>query len=334
MAKKLMDSRLHEIRRLLGDLRRLVDDRINHALIALKDPHFAIASNTEEPDDEVSLLGEQLKEAVAITFVLHSPVATEHRFLLAVLSMTVDLEHMADYAKQLLRIAAQTGYVSRSLELLASSTQRKASACFRALYLLEGAEMAQVESLASGRQELEELFEHVLGDLAEMSARPSSPRELEAQVLMALDLKRISDATANIADELVFFNTGSRIAFGQLLEVAVKMPAPELERFMGQLMALRTHQRAPRLSDPESELLVKINQGVPAELQNRYDELVAKRQKGHLTEAEYTELLALTEQVEELDARRVGYLAELARLRNTNLKSIMQDLGIAPPPYG
>ena len=244
MAKRLIDSRLHEIRRLLSNLQRRVDDRISDALIALKDPYFAIASNAEQPEDEV-------------------------------------------------------------------------------------------ESLASGREELEELFEHVLGDLDEkMSAMQSSLRELEAQILIAINLKKISDAMANRADKLVFLNTGSHIAVRQLLEVAVKMSEPELDRFVDQLMALRTHQRAPRLSEPESELLVKINQGVAAELQNRYDGLVAKRQEGNLTEAEYAELLALTEQVEELDARRVGYLAELARLRNTNLQSIMQDLGITPPPYG
>jgi hypothetical protein len=87
------------------------------------------------------------------------------------------------------------------------------------------------------------------------------------------------------------------------------------------------------LPQAEAELLLKINQGVPQALQQRYDELIAKRRRNILTEAEYGELLRLTEQVEELEARRLGYLAELARLRKTTLTELMDTLSIRKPTY-
>ena len=83
----------------------------------------------------------------------------------------------------------------------------------------------------------------------------------------------------------------------------------------------------------QSDLLAKINQGVPAEIQNRYDELIAKRRRATLTQDEHDELLRLTEQVEALDTRRVEYLEELARLRKTTLRALMKGLGIKPPSY-
>ncbi len=123
------------------------------------------------------------------------------------------------------------------------------------------------------------------------------------------------------------------IEAGQLLKAVEQMPQGELDQFVEKVVALRASHRAPRLSRTESELLTKINRGVPAELQNRYDELIAKRREGNLAQAEYDELLRLTEQVEELDAKRVEYLADLARLRQTTLPDLMNDLGIKPPPH-
>lgn len=119
----------------------------------------------------------------------------------------------------------------------------------------------------------------------------------------------------------------------QLLEAVEQMSESEFEAFLSKLFALRAQHDASRLSPAESELLLKINQGVPADLQRRFDELISKRQASSLTQEEYEELLRLTDQVEKLDAERAERLAELARLRQTSLTDLMQQLGIRPPDY-
>lgn len=83
----------------------------------------------------------------------------------------------------------------------------------------------------------------------------------------------------------------------------------------------------------ESEFLSQINQGVPADLQDRYDELISKRRAGTLTGPEQTELVRLAEQVETIDVERIEFLAELAQSRQTSLPKLMADLRIKPPPY-
>ena len=88
-----------------------------------------------------------------------------------------------------------------------------------------------------------------------------------------------------------------------------------------------------RLSDTESELLMKIAEGVPAAVQRRYDELIAKRNDRVLTDEEYSELLRLTDQVEMLDAKRLEYLTELAVIRSKPLTLLMNELGIRPSEY-
>jgi len=81
----------------------------------------------------------------------------------------------------------------------------------------------------------------------------------------------------------------------------------------------------------EAELLLKINQGVPAGLRTRCDELTAKRQAETLTPGEHEELIRLTDQFSELNVQCLEYLTELAHLRQILLTALMEDLGIQMP---
>ena len=76
-------------------------------------------------------------------------------------------------------------------------------------------------------------------------------------------------------------------------------------------------------SKAESELLERINQGLPVAVQKRYDELVAKRREETLTLQEHRELVGLTDQVELLEAERVQAMADLARLRRVSLGDLV-----------
>jgi hypothetical protein len=119
----------------------------------------------------------------------------------------------------------------------------------------------------------------------------------------------------------------------ELLQAIEQLPQPELARFTEQVLALRLRQTAPVLSQDESELLMSINQGVPADLQQRYDGLIAKRGDGTLTPEEHTELLDLTDQIEQIDAQRMEQLVTLAGIRHIPLTQLMDDLGIGSQAY-
>ncbi len=87
-----------------------------------------------------------------------------------------------------------------------------------------------------------------------------------------------------------------------------------------------------RLSQRESELLLRINRGLAAGMAERYQELMSRRRAGSLAGEELRELLRLTEESERLQAERVEFLAELARLRAKPLGVLIEELGIRPSP--
>lgn len=125
----------------------------------------------------------------------------------------------------------------------------------------------------------------------------------------------------------------SQVSLDELLNGVGQLSLPELERFVMQAIALLAQRKSPSLTKDEAELLMRINQGLPLEVQQRYDGLVAKRKAETLTPDEHRELLDLVDQIEKSDAERAKCLADLARLRGTSLAFVMEDLGISPPAY-
>jgi len=119
----------------------------------------------------------------------------------------------------------------------------------------------------------------------------------------------------------------------QLLNAARQMPRRELYHFVEQVLFLRAQRERGTIPVAESELLLKINQPVPADVQQRYDELIARRDARTLTPEEHQELLRLTDQVELLEAERMKHLIELAKLRQVSLDEIMRQLGLPPLSY-
>lgn len=119
----------------------------------------------------------------------------------------------------------------------------------------------------------------------------------------------------------------------QLLSAAQQLPRREFDQFVTRVLSLRAERGAPVLPAAESDLLLKVNHPVPDDLQHRYDELLARRDARTLTSEEHEELLALTDQVELLEAERMQHLIELAQLRRITLDELMNQLGLQPPFY-
>ncbi|WP_427160782.1 STAS/SEC14 domain-containing protein [Aliinostoc sp. HNIBRCY26] len=113
-----------------------------------------------------------------------------------------------------------------------------------------------------------------------------------------------------------------------LLKAVEQLNLSELEQFVSQVIALQAQRKATRLPQTEAELLLKINQGIPAHIQRDYEELAAKRDDEILTEDEHQQLLQLTQNIEQLQTQRIENLAELAKLRGISLVTLMKDLGI------
>jgi hypothetical protein len=101
------------------------------------------------------------------------------------------------------------------------------------------------------------------------------------------------------------------------------------------LNTLKEHLKLARqtaaLSPTETELLQRINLGLLEVSWRRYYDLIAKHRAETLIPDEQRELIKLSDQIEEANARRIEALIRLAQLRGTNLDDLMHDLDLTPP---
>lgn len=116
----------------------------------------------------------------------------------------------------------------------------------------------------------------------------------------------------------------------ELLKAVDDLNATDVEQVFDRLLFVRARHRAPVATPEETVLLREINQGIPPELNDRYEILADKRDDETLTEAEYQELLTICEQIEWIGVRRVEALTKLATIRQVPLPQLMADLGIQP----
>ena len=119
----------------------------------------------------------------------------------------------------------------------------------------------------------------------------------------------------------------------ELIRAANQLDETELDRFLQQVVTLRTQRKASVLSVEEAQLLDKINQTIPPSLQEQYQRLGTKREDESLTAQEHSQLIELSKQIEQIGAERLEALATLAQLRRVSLPEIMSQLGLEPVGY-
>ena len=130
----------------------------------------------------------------------------------------------------------------------------------------------------------------------------------------------------------VQFKSEISIELDQLLAGVAQLDTPDLEKLLIQVQQVLAHRKSPNLPTLEIELLQKINQTLPDEVQQQYNDLSEKMRSGVITPNEHQALLKLIDIVEQNDGDRLQYLIQLSQLRNISLPELMQQLDIHPQP--
>ena len=121
------------------------------------------------------------------------------------------------------------------------------------------------------------------------------------------------------------------ITYNKLIEAVRQLDSTELDKFQKQVAQLRVSKHTTSLSKEESDLLLKINSISTPQSDTHYQKLLAKRQDENLTESEYQELIALSDQYEHQNVERIKHLVQLVEIRKVSLTNLMDQLEIPQP---
>ena len=123
--------------------------------------------------------------------------------------------------------------------------------------------------------------------------------------------------------ETVEIKNGFKISFDELIQSVTRLNALELNTFLNRLHQA-TAQQPP--AQEEKMLLTQIKDIIPASIVRRFKELQAKQHNNTITEKESSEIVLLTDFIEEKSAERVTLLGRLAQIQGVAITDLAKQL--------
>jgi hypothetical protein len=125
-------------------------------------------------------------------------------------------------------------------------------------------------------------------------------------------------------------NVEVQLSSEQLLQAVEQLTQLNLEQFLSQLVILHTHKKAASLLKNEAKLFLETHEDMTINNNNNnnYEKLINNTEVETLRKEEYQALLYLGEQIDKLQAQRIEYMAELAKIHGISLTKLMEKLGL------
>ncbi|MBJ7601645.1 MAG: phosphate signaling complex protein PhoU [Candidatus Dormibacteraeota bacterium] len=195
----------------------MVEAQIDDALNALRAFDQEASDEVRHNDQQINELHRQIREQVFVVIATQQPVASDLRTLMGVQSIALELERIGDYAVRIARRATMlSGLPHRPLRtefgLMGEVASQQVRDILDALIEQNAASAAEV---AAKDDEIDRLYHRVFDELiAELAALPDdADREQEALrcvtlIQVAHNLERIGDRIANVAEDIVFLQSG------------------------------------------------------------------------------------------------------------------------------
>jgi hypothetical protein len=119
----------------------------------------------------------------------------------------------------------------------------------------------------------------------------------------------------------------------QVISAVQAMPLDELEKLVGDVLAVRAERVAPHITGEESKLLRTVQKTLPKKSLLRMKQLQALRDDAQLSTEDYAELAALVEKLEIIHAERMEAVSKLAQLRGITFQTALKQIGLRLPDH-
>ncbi len=220
MAREQLELELRDLRESLLRMAALLECQISDAVDALRGRDRELAEKVRRADQEMDESYRGMREQCLIVIAMQQPVARDLRALMGVLYIAAELERMGDYAVRIARMTTTLcGLPNRPLWAEFGQISQLAIEQVHDILdaLIEQDEPA-ARGIAARDDEIDRLYHRVFDDiLAEMASSPLDSDEVLRSVtlmLVAHNLERIGDRVTNVAEDIVFLQSGQVVELG------------------------------------------------------------------------------------------------------------------------
>ena len=210
------DYELQGVRNDILQMGQMVITAIERSIQALVDLDMELACQVIQGDDAIDELELLLEERCVVLIARQQPLAKDLRILSTGLKISTDLERIGDHAFDIAKIAKRlgeggNGHVKHLLDIprmagLATQMLRDALTA----YVNMDVELA--DKVCQADDEVDALYNQLFRELLTyMLANPAVINDATQLIFVARYLERVADHTTNIAEWVIYLQTGQRL---------------------------------------------------------------------------------------------------------------------------
>ena len=215
MPRTQFEQELEQVRDIASRMAALVEDAIRQAVQALLDHDRDAATAVIENDEKINQLHTQLREEVLRVIATQAPVARDLRLLIGLQYIGAELERMGDYAvsiaKRVRKLVSEpqpqnsdATYVD--LGRMGELVERQVHDILGAFIAVDAEKAAEV---ARQDDAIDRLYRKVFAEqLSALQSDPDHVMPIQHLLNIAHTLERIGDRVTNVAEDIVFLDTG------------------------------------------------------------------------------------------------------------------------------
>jgi phosphate transport system protein len=220
MPRLTFEKELASLRESLVRMGTLVESQIEGALDALRRRDATAAEKVRTQDHYLNELLKQIREQVFMVISTQQPVARDLRHLMGIQYIASELERMGDYAVRISRMTGTlVGLPDKPLRAeFGIMGELAIGQVHDILEALIEENQLHAREVAGRDNEIDRLYHRVFEELvAEMgNGKTDSDGALRCVTLLlvAHNLERIADRVTNVAEDIVFLETGQVVELG------------------------------------------------------------------------------------------------------------------------
>ena len=211
---------LDKIKKMILSLGALVEQRVHQVKQALEDRDVAVANEIIHLDHEIDQMEVDIEEECLKIIALHQPVATDLRFLIAVIKINNDLERIGD---QVVNIAQRIVSIAKvpiaPYRFDYAEMADKAEAMLRmSLDSLVNQDLDDAIKVLHLDDEVDAIKNEVY-DLIKAAIADGVTKDIGYMInllLISRHIERLADHATNIAEEVIYMIEGEIVRHGRL----------------------------------------------------------------------------------------------------------------------
>lgn len=205
------DREFAQIQESLLQMGSMVDQAIALSLESLQNRDHALARQVIDDDEDINAVRFKIEDACLALIATQQPAASDLRSVVAVITVVINMERMADHAAGIAKTVILMGDepLLKPLIDIPRMVRLAQEMLGEVLQAFVENDAGAAQAIADRDDEMDHLYQAIFEELLEIMAdKPDSITRATYLLWCAHNLERIGDRVTNIAERVIFVSTG------------------------------------------------------------------------------------------------------------------------------